>query len=99
MGGRCDVDPFAWPSLMFPWSSLAGHWSRQATPDWEEGDASLPPRTSRRHNEERRRVADEEETVLDAAETGSVGSLDRGENMAKPESTKGPLAKGGVAHL
>ncbi|KAG0717338.1 hypothetical protein GWK47_008076 [Chionoecetes opilio] len=31
----------------------------------------------RRHNEERRRVADEEETVLDAAETGSVGSIDR----------------------
>lgn len=57
--------------------SGSGHWSRQATPDWEEGDASLPPRTSRRHNEERRRVADEEETVLDAAETGSVGSLDR----------------------
>nr|XP_045609517.1 fragile X mental retardation syndrome-related protein 1-like isoform X3 [Procambarus clarkii] len=51
-------------------------WSRQGTPDWDEGDASLPPRT-RRYNDERRRVADEEETVLDAAETGSVGSLDR----------------------
>lgn len=56
-----------------------GQWSRQGTPDWDEGDASLPPRTSRRHNDERRRVADEEETVLDAAETGSVGSLDRGQ--------------------
>ncbi|MPC47330.1 hypothetical protein E2C01_041072 [Portunus trituberculatus] len=54
-----------------------GRWSRQATPEWDEGDPSLPPRTARRHNEERRRVADEEETVLDAAETGSVGSIDR----------------------
>ncbi|XP_042209211.1 fragile X mental retardation syndrome-related protein 1-like [Homarus americanus] len=57
--------------------SGTGHWSRQGTPEWDEGDASLPPRTSRRHNDDRRRVADEEETVLDAAETGSVGSLDR----------------------
>lgn len=59
-------------------TNLAGRWSRQATPEWDEGDASLPPRTARRHNEERRRVADEEETVFDAAETGSVGSIDRG---------------------
>ena len=58
--------------------NLAGRWSRQATPEWDEGDASLPPRNTRRYNEERRRVADEEETVLDAAETGSVGSIDRG---------------------
>ncbi|XP_045135457.1 synaptic functional regulator FMR1-like isoform X3 [Portunus trituberculatus] len=57
--------------------SGTGRWSRQATPEWDEGDPSLPPRTARRHNEERRRVADEEETVLDAAETGSVGSIDR----------------------
>ncbi|KAK8389260.1 hypothetical protein O3P69_020892 [Scylla paramamosain] len=60
--------------------SGTGRWSRQATPEWDEGDASLPPRTARRHNEERRRVADEEETVLDAAETGSVGSIDRVKN-------------------
>ena len=58
---------------------LSAPWSRQGTPDWDDGDASLPPRNSRRHNDERRRVADEEETVLDAAETGSVGSLDRGQ--------------------
>lgn len=59
-------------------AKFTGRWSRQATPDWDEGDASLPPRTARRHIEERRRVADEEETVFDAAETGSVGSIDRG---------------------
>nr|XP_053653868.1 fragile X messenger ribonucleoprotein 1 homolog isoform X1 [Cherax quadricarinatus] len=57
--------------------SGTGQWSRQGTPDWDEGEPSLAPRTSRRHIDERRRVADEEETVLDAAETGSVGSLDR----------------------
>lgn len=57
--------------------SGTGQWSRQGTPDWDEGESSLAPRTSRRHIDERRRVADEEETVLDAAETGSVGSLDR----------------------
>lgn len=55
-------------------------WSRQGTPDWDEGGgdtSSLPPR-NRRHNDDRRRVADEEETVLDAADTASVGSIDRG---------------------
>lgn len=60
-------------------SLFPGSWARQSTPEWDEGDASLPPRNSRRYNDDRRRVADEEETVLDAAETGSVGSLDRGQ--------------------
>ncbi|KAK4298980.1 hypothetical protein Pmani_028714 [Petrolisthes manimaculis] len=54
-------------------------WSRHGTPEWDEGGgdtSSLPPR-NRRHNDDRRRVADEEETVLDAADTASVGSIDR----------------------
>ena len=59
--------------------------SRGATPDWAErgSAASLPPRLNRRGNydrrhNDRRRIADEDETVLDVQETGSVGSVDRG---------------------
>lgn len=55
-----------------------GGWARGGTPSWDERESSLPPRSHySRRTDDRRRVADEEETVLDAAETASVGSVDR----------------------
>ncbi|KAL7646752.1 UNVERIFIED_CONTAM: hypothetical protein RMT77_002007 [Armadillidium vulgare] len=70
--------------------NTSGDTSRGTTPEWAEkgSSSSLPPRLSRRPFD-RRRIADEEETLLDVPDTADLESVDRESVVSETESRGG----------